>query len=134
MAYWLLKTEPSTFSFADLEREQSTVWDGVANAQALIHIRQMQAGDQALIYHSGDERAVVGLAEITSAPYPDPKLDDLKRVVVDVQVLRRLAQPVTLAAIKSDPSFAQFGLVRQSRLSVMPVDEVLWQRILGMAG
>ncbi|PLS78664.1 MAG: EVE domain-containing protein [Chloroflexi bacterium] len=129
MAGWLLKTEPSTYSFADLERDGTTVWDGVANAQALIYLRQMQLGDQLLIYHSGDERAVVGRAEIVSTPYPDPQLGDPKRVVVDVQVRQRLPQPIALAAIKADPAFAQFGLVRLPRLSVMPVPDELWAKL-----
>lgn len=132
MAYWILKTEPATYSFADLERDGQTVWDGVANAQALIHLRQMQPGDGALIYHSGDERAAVGLAEIGSAPYADPQLDDPRRVVVDVRAVRRLARSVPLSAIKADAAFAQLGLVRQGRLSVMPVSEELWHRLLGM--
>lgn len=134
MAYWILKTEPSTYSFADLERDGTTVWDGVANAQALIHIRQMQPGDTALIYHSGDERAGVGLAEIISAPYADPQLDDPKRVVVNVQARAWLPRPVPLTAIKADPAFAQLGLVRQSRLSVVPISEELWQRLLTLSG
>ncbi len=129
MAGWLLKTEPSTYSFADLERDGTTVWDGVANAQALIYLRQMQLGDQLLIYHSGDERAVVGRAEIVSTPYPDPQLGDPKRVVVDVQVRQRLTQPVPLSTIKADPAFAQFGLVRLPRLSVMPVPDELWAKL-----
>ena len=134
MAYWILKTEPSTYAFADLEREGRTVWDGVANAQALIHIRTMRPGDQALIYHSGDERAAVGLAAIVSEPYPDPQLDDPKRVVVDVEPVRRLAQPVALAAIKAEPEFAQMGLVRQPRLSVVPISAKQWQILLRLAG
>jgi predicted RNA-binding protein with PUA-like domain len=134
MAYWILKTEPSTYAFADLLRDGRTVWDGVANAQALIHIRAMQPGDEALIYHSGDQRAAVGLARIVSAAYADPQLDDPKRAVVDVEVMRHLAQPVTLATIKADPRFAQFGLVRQSRLSVVPVSAEQWQALLQLAG
>jgi predicted RNA-binding protein with PUA-like domain len=134
LAYWILKTEPSTYSFADLEREGATVWDGVANATALIHLRAMQPGDAALIYHSGDERAAIGLAEIVSGPYPDPQLGDPKRVVVNVQVRQRLPRPVTLSAIKADPAFAQLGLVRLPRLSVMPIDEQLWHRLLAMSG
>lgn len=134
MAYWILKTEPTTYSFADLERDGQTVWDGVANAQALIHLRQMQPGDAALIYHSGDERAAVGLAEIASTPYADPQLADPRRVVVDVRAGRRLAQAVALSTIKADPAFAQLGLVRQGRLSVMPVPDDLWHRLLGMGG
>lgn len=132
MAYWILKTEPSTYSFADLEREGTTVWDGVSSAPALLHLRAMQAGDHALIYHSGDERAVIGHAEIVSAPYADPKLDDPRRVVVDVQGGARLRQPVPLSAIKADPAFAQLGLVRQSRLSVVPVSEELWTKLIEM--
>ncbi len=134
MAYWLLKTEPSTYSCADLEREGATTWDGVSNAQALINIRQMQPGDLALIYHSGDERAIVGVAEIVSEAYADPKLDDPKRAVVDVCFQRRLERPVPLSTIKADPVFAQFALVRQPRLSVAPVGDDLWEKLLAMAG
>ena len=133
MPYWLLKTEPSTYSIADLERDGVTVWDGVANNQALIHIRNMRPGDQALIYHSGDERQVVGLATITSAPYADPLLADPKRAVVDIQFVRRVARPVPLSVVKADPAFAMFGLVRMSRLSVMPVSDELWQKLLLLA-
>lgn len=133
MAYWILKTEPSSYSFADLERDSQTTWDGVANAQALINIRSMQAGDQVMIYHSGDERAVIGLAEVASLPYADPQLNDPKRAVVDVRFVRHLPKPILLSTIKSDPVFAQLGLVRQSRLSVVPVDEELWQKLLEMA-
>ncbi|KPV48723.1 ubiquinol-cytochrome C reductase, partial [Kouleothrix aurantiaca] len=104
--YWLLKTEPDDYSFADLTRDGGTVWDGVSNNAALIHLRAMQPGDQALIYHTGDERQAVGIATITSAPYADPKRGNPKRVVVDVAPLRLLARPVTLAAIKAEPAFA----------------------------
>jgi predicted RNA-binding protein with PUA-like domain len=132
--FWLLKTEPENYSYADLERDGATVWDGVSNNAALMHLRAMQPGDLALIYHTGDERQAVGLAEVTSAPYPDPKESDPKLVVVDIRPLRRLPQPVTLAAIKADPAFADFALVRQGRLSVVPVTEEQWSRLLGMAG
>lgn len=132
--YWLLKTEPDHYSYADLERDGATVWDGVSNNAALKHIRAMQAGDLALIYHSGDERQAVGLAEISSAPYADPQLGDPKLVVVDVRPLRRLARPVTLAAVKADPAFADFALVRQARLSVVPATPEQWARLLAMAG
>lgn len=134
MAYWLLKTEPEAYSYADLERDGHTVWDGVANNAALLHLRAMRPGDSTLIYHTGDERRAVGLATITSAPYPDPQLDDPKLVVVDVAPLRRLARPVELAAVKADPFFAGFALVRQGRLSVVPVSEEEWARLLEMAG
>ena len=132
--FWLLKTEPEHYSYADLERDGATVWDGVANNTALMHIRTMQPGDLALIYHTGDERQAVGLAQITSAPYADPAAGDPKLVVVDLKPLRRLPQPVTLAAVKADPEFADFALVRQSRLSVVPATDAQWARLLRMAG
>ena len=134
MAYWLLKTEPSTYSWSDLVRDKKATWDGISNATALIHLRAMKKGDLALIYHTGDERQAVGLAEVTSAPYADPKLGDPKLVVVDVRPLRRLLRPVTLAAVKADPVFAGFALVREGRLSVVPVTPELWSRLLAMAG
>jgi predicted RNA-binding protein with PUA-like domain len=134
MNFWLLKTEPDHYSYADLERDGATIWDGVANNTALMHIRTMQPGDLALIYHTGDQRQAVGLAEITSPPYPDPRAGDPKLVVVDLRPLRRLPQPVTLAAVKADPAFADFALVRQGRLSVVPVTPEQWRKLLGMAG
>lgn len=134
MQYWLLKTEPSDYAFADLARDGRTVWDGVSNNAALIHLRAMQPGDQALIYHTGDERQAVGLASIASAPYADPRLNEPKLVVVDVMPIRALARPVALAAIKADPAFADFALVRQGRLSVVPVSAEQWARLLAMAG
>jgi predicted RNA-binding protein with PUA-like domain len=134
MSFWLLKTEPDHYSYADLERDGVTIWDGVASNAALMHIRAMQPGDLALIYHTGDQRQAVGLAEITSAPYPDPQAGDPKLVVVDLKPLRQLPQPVTLAAVKADPEFADFALVRQGRLSVVPATEAQWARLLRMAG
>jgi predicted RNA-binding protein with PUA-like domain len=132
-SFWLLKTEPDHYSYADLERDGATIWDGVANNTALMHIRTMQPGDLALIYHTGDQRQAVGLAEITSAPYPNPQASDPKLVVVDLRPLRRLPQPITLAAVKADPAFADFALVRQGRLSVVPVTPEQWAKLLGMA-
>jgi predicted RNA-binding protein with PUA-like domain len=132
--FWLLKTEPDHYSYADLERDGTTVWDGVGNNTALMHIRTMQPGDLALIYHTGDQRQAVGLAEIISAPYPDPLAGDPKLVVIDLKPLRRLRLPVTLAAVKADPEFADFALVRQGRLSVVPVTDTQWARLLRMAG
>jgi len=129
MAYWLLKTEPSTYSFSDLRRDKKTTWDGVTNAMALKHIRTMKKGDLALIYHTGDERAVVGVAQIVSNPYPDPKEDDAKIVVFDVKAKSPLPQPVTLDQIKSDPAFAGFDLLRIGRLSIVPVPAAMWKRI-----
>ncbi len=134
MAHWLMKTEPSTYSYDDLARQGRAVWDGVANVVALKHLRGMAPGDDVLIYHTGDVKAAVGLARVVSAPYPDPKAGDAKLVVVDLEPVRPLARPVTLAEVKADPAFADFALVRQGRLSVMPVPPDLWKRLLGLAG
>jgi predicted RNA-binding protein with PUA-like domain len=131
---WLLKTEPSTYSYADLQRDGRTTWDGVSNPVALRNLREMRKGDQALIYHTGDEKAVVGIARIASDPYPDPKLADPKRVVVDLEALRPLKTRVSLAEVKAAKRFADFALVRISRLSVMPVSPAQWKALLGMAG
>jgi predicted RNA-binding protein with PUA-like domain len=132
--FWLLKTEPDHYAYADLERDGATVWDGVSNNAALLHIRAMRPGDLALIYHTGEERQAVGVAEVTSEPYPDRQAGDPKLVVVDVRPLRRLPRPVTLSAVKADAAFADFALVRQGRLSVVPVNPEQWQRLLAMAG
>lgn len=130
--FWLLKTEPGDYGYDDLARDRRTVWDGVGNNTALKHIRAVRKGDRALVYHTGKERAAVGLARIVSGPYPDPRGDDPARVVFDLAADRRLPQPVPLAAVKADPAFAGFGLVRISRLSVMPVPPALWERLLAM--
>ena len=132
--YWILKTDTDTYPFDQLVRERRAVWDGVTNALALKHIRSMAKGDQAFIYHSGDEKALVGLARIVSDPYPDPKAKDPKLAVVDIEAGDRLARPVTLAEVKADPAFADLGLVRMSRLSVIPVPAEQWKRLLTMAG
>jgi predicted RNA-binding protein with PUA-like domain len=125
----LLKTEPGEFSYDDLVKEKRAVWDGVANATALIHIRKMKKGDQAIIYHTGSEKAAVGIAQIVTDPYPDPQANDPKIVVFDLKPARRFDKPVTLAQIKADPAFAEWELVRISRLSVMPVPANLWKKI-----
>ncbi|MEI6427034.1 MAG: EVE domain-containing protein [Pseudanabaena sp. ELA607] len=134
MAYWLLKSEPQVYAYADLVRDQQTIWDGVNNNLALKHIRTMNIGDLALIYHTGDERRAMGIAEVISQPYIDPKLNDPKRAVVDVKAVQALAHPVTLAQIKLDSRFEGFDLLRISRLSVVPVSEAHWQLILSLAG
>ena len=131
--YWILKTDADTYPFDQLARDHRTVWDGVSNALALKHIRSMAKGDQLLIYHSGDDKALVGLARVVSDPYPDPKTKDPKLYVVDVEAGDRLARPVTLAEVKADPAFADLGLVRMSRLSVIPVPAEQWRRLLGMS-
>jgi predicted RNA-binding protein with PUA-like domain len=134
MAYWILKTDADVYSYDDLERERRATWDGVTNALALKHIRSMAAGDEAFIYHSNVGKDLVGLARITSAPYPDPKLKDPKVVVVDLEAVRRLPTPVPLSRIKADSAFADLGLVRMSRLSVIPVPEQQWKKLLTMGG
>ena len=133
MARWLLKTEPDCYSWSDLERDKKTVWDGVSNALALKHIRSMARGDEALIYHTGDERAAVGVAQVVSAPYPDPKEGDEKLAVVDLKLKRKLPRPVTLDMIKSDPAFAGWDLLRIGRLGVVPVPDAMWDRLLELA-
>ncbi len=133
MAYWLLKSEPQDYSWADLAKDGRTVWNGVKNPLALKYLRTMQPADEALIYHTGFERRVMGVAEITTLPYPDPALDDPLRVVVEITAVRSLPQPVTLAQIKQG-NFTGFDLIRLPRLSVVPVPTEYWQRILKLAG
>lgn len=132
MAYWILKTEPGSYSFADLQKAARAVWDGVSNPVALKHLREMVVGDEVLIYHTGDEKAVVGHARVVKAAYPDPKQQDAKLVVVDLEAGAPLHAPVTLKAIKADPAFADLALVRQGRLSVVPVSPPLWARLIKM--
>ena len=134
MSYWLLKTEPGEYSWDDLERDGGTVWDGVTSGPGLKNIRSVRKGDEALVYHTGDERQAVGLARATSDPYPDPAAGDPRLVVFDLAPMRRLARPVTLAEVKADAAFAGFDLVRVPRLSVMPVPPALWRRLLDLAG
>ena len=129
---WLLKTEPSTYSFDDLVRDKRTTWDGVSNPVALSHLRAMRKGDQAFVYHTGAEKAIVGIARITGDPRPDPKLEDPRLVVVELEPVRALRKPVSLAAVKADRRFAAFALVRISRLSVMPVSPDFWKALLAM--
>ena len=126
MPYFLAKSDPQTYSLADLERDKETVWDGVRNAAALLVIRAMHPGDEVFIYHSQGEAAIVGLARITSEPRQDPH--DSKSWVVDVAFVKRLSQPVTLREIKESHLFDDWSLIRQSRLSTMHVPDnvVAW--------
>jgi predicted RNA-binding protein with PUA-like domain len=128
---WLLKTEPSTYGYDDLEREGRAVWDGVTNPVALRNLRAMKEGDRVVVYHTGDEKAAVGLAEVVRAAYPDPKAGDPKLVVVDLAPKGRLPEPVSLADIKKMPLFAESPLVRQGRLSVVPLDAAQWKALSG---
>jgi len=130
---WLLKSDPETYSFADLERDGETRWDGVSNNLALKHIRGMHPGDTALVYHTGDEKAIVGLAEVRSEPYPDPKQKDPRLVVVDLKAGPRLSRAVPLAEVKQQPGLKDFPLVRMPRLSVMPVSETQWKLLMDLA-
>jgi predicted RNA-binding protein with PUA-like domain len=131
---WLVKTEPRTYSYEQLVREGKATWDGVRNPLALGHMRAMKVGDEVMIYHSGKDPSVVGVARVTKAAYPDPKADDPKMVVVDLVPLRALGTPIPLARIKADKRFADLPLVRISRLSVMPIPRPQWDAMLELEG
>jgi predicted RNA-binding protein with PUA-like domain len=133
MRYWLLKTEPSSYSFADLKRDERTTWDGVKNPMALKHLGQMRKDDRVFIYHTGGEKAVVGMALVTGAPRPDPKKNDARLLVVDLAVGQALPRPVTLGELRADPTFAGWDLLRLPRLSVMPVSPAHWNAVLRLA-
>jgi predicted RNA-binding protein with PUA-like domain len=130
MAYWLMKSEPSSYSWDDLVRDGKTMWDGVRNNAARLHLRAMKPGDEAFFYHSMDERAVVGIMKVAGAGQPDG--DDGSWVKVPVEPVRALAKPVTLSQIKAEPRLAKMELIRQSRLSVAPVREEEWKLVLEM--
>jgi len=127
---WLLKTEPGEYSYDDLEREGRARWDGVTNPAALKNLRAMKQGDRVLIYHTGVERAAVGEAVVVGAAYPDPKAGNARLVVVDLEPRGRLARPVPLAELKALDEFADSPLVRQGRLSVVPLSAAQWQLVL----
>jgi predicted RNA-binding protein with PUA-like domain len=130
---WLMKEEPTHYSFDDLVRDKKTSWTGVRNALAQKHLRSIKTGDRIFFYHTGDEKSVVGIAKAAGAPYPDPADSEGKLYAVDVAPVKKLKAPVTLAAIKADTSFASFPLVRMARLSVMPVTDAEWERIERMS-
>ncbi len=130
---WLVKEEPTHYSFDDLARDGRTSWTGVRNALAQKHLRSIAKGDRIFFYHTGDEKAVVGIARAAGNAYPDPADKAGKLYAVDVEPVGKLKTPVTLAAIKADTAFAAFPLVRMPRLSVMPVTEAEWKRIESMA-
>lgn len=132
MTNWLMKTEPDSWSWAQQVQAGTTAWEGVANAQALNNMRAMAVGDRAFFYHTGKERQVVGIVEVTRAFYPDP--NDPASGLVDVKMVQPLPRPVTLSDIKADPAFASLALVRQPRLSVLPVDDASWARICELGG
>jgi predicted RNA-binding protein with PUA-like domain len=131
-SHWLVKSEPGTYSWDDLVRDGKTRWDGVRNAQARNNLQAMGAGDLALYYHSGDGKEIVGIAKVVKGAYPDPTTDDARWVVVDLAPVAPLAQAVSLADVKADPALAQIALVRQGRLSVMPIEPRAFARILAL--
>jgi predicted RNA-binding protein with PUA-like domain len=134
MAYWLLKSEPSVYSWDRFVADGRTHWDGVKNAQALNNLRAMREGDRAFFYHSNEGKQIVGVAEIVRTFYPDPKDPSGKLGMVDVRPLQPLKAPVSLAAMKQNPKLRSMALIRQSRLSVCPVSEHEWTVVCGMAG
>ena len=140
MATFLFKTEPSEYSFDDLVRDKKTTWSGVTNNAALMHLRTARPGDHVLIYHTGNEKAIVGLAQVVSPPRPDPKRPSLNSKgepaypVVDIKPLKKAPRPVTLAAIRADKHFQDFVLLKQSRLSIMPVPPATDKLLRAMAG
>ncbi len=134
MAHWLLKSEPFKYAWSDLVRDGRTHWDGVRNHQAARNLRTMQVGDLAFFYHSNEGLEIVGIVQIVREAYPDPSDPTGKFVMVDIAPVRPLARPVTLKAIKAEAALADFALVRQSRLSVVPVDPAAWDLIGVMGG
>lgn len=130
--HWLVKSEPDKYSWEQFVKDGSTYWDGVRNAQARNNLRDMKKGDLTLYYHSNEGREVVGVAKITKTAYQDPTTDDERWLVVDLAPVKPLAEPVTLADIKAEKALAEIPLVTQSRLSVMPIDEKSFDRILRM--
>ncbi len=131
---WLLKSEPDVYSWDDLVKDGETVWNGVRNAQASNNLKAMAVGDEALFYHSNMGKEAVAICRISKTAYPDPTDDSGRWVAVMVEPVRKLARPVTLADMKAEPALAQLQLIRQSRLSVVPVRPEEWDIILRMAG
>ena len=133
MAYWLIKSEPSAYSWSQLVKDKKTSWTGVRNAQASSNLKAMKVGDRCFFYHSNEGKEIVGIAEVVKAAYPDPTDKEGKAVTVDVKAVGPVEQFVTLAAIKAEPKLKDFGLVRQSRLSVVPVSDEQWKLIMKMS-
>jgi predicted RNA-binding protein with PUA-like domain len=131
--HWLFKTEPSVYSFQQLQKDKKTVWDGVANNLALKNLKDIKKGELIFIYHTGDEKAAVGVAKALGGAYPDPSKKNSKLLVVDVEAVKPLPKPVTLAQVKAEKQLANFDLVRNSRLSIMKVSDQQWQIMEGVA-
>jgi predicted RNA-binding protein with PUA-like domain len=136
MAYWLLKSEPDTWSYDDQKKKgaKGDAWTGVRNFTARRHLKEMKKGDRAFFYHTGDEKAVVGIVEVLREAYPDPTAKGEPWVVVDVKTVEALPKPVTLAAIKAEAKLKDMALVKYSRLSVQPVTEAEWKLVCKMGG
>jgi predicted RNA-binding protein with PUA-like domain len=130
---WLFKTEPSVYSYQQLEKDKKTIWDGVKNNLALKHLKDIKKGDSILIYHTGDEKAAVGIARALSGAYPDPSKKDPKLLVVDIEAVKPLPRQVALSEVKTNAKLANFDLVRLSRLSIMKVTDEQWEILEGMA-
>ena len=133
-SHWLVKSEPNAYSFADLERDGRTVWDGVRNNAAALHLKAMGEGDEVLFYHSQEGLAVVGIAKVVRTAFPDASDPEGRFVAVELAPVRALKRPVTLAQMKAEPALAEMAMVRQSRLSVSPVTDDEWTIILKLAG
>jgi predicted RNA-binding protein with PUA-like domain len=134
MAYWLIKSEPSAYSWDQLVKDKKTSWTGVRNFQAQINLKAMKTGDRAFFYHSGEGKEIVGIAEVVKTAYPDSTDKEGKSVTVDFKAVEPVKKKVTLAEIKADPRFKEMKLVRQSRLSVSPVSDEHFKLLMKMAG
>lgn len=134
MARWLVKSEPGAWSWDDQVRDGVTAWTGVRNYQASNFLKAMKVGDLAFFYHSVDEKRIVGIVEVVREAYPDPTAEDPRWVCPDLKAVRPVPNPVTLAAIKADPRLADLALIKQSRLSVMPIDAQSWDILCGLGG
>ena len=130
---WLFKTEPSVYSYQQLVKDKKTIWDGVGNNLALKHLKDIKKGEQIFIYHTGDEKAAVGVAKALGGAYPDPSKGNPRLLVVDIEPVRALPRPVTLAEVKAHPKLKNFDLVKNSRLSIMKLTDEQWEIMEGMA-
>lgn len=134
MAYWLAKSEPFVYSWDNLVKDKQTCWSGVRNYAARLHLRAMKKGDEVLFYHSNEGTEIVGIAKVVKEAYPDPTTADERWVAVDIKAHRKLKKPVSLGMIKNDKSLSNMALVRISRLSVQPVTDEEWKRVMELAG
>ena len=132
-SHWLVKSEPNTYSFSDLQRDGGTVWDGVRNHAAALHLKAMQEGDEVFVYHSQEGLAVVGVAKVVRTAFPDATDPAGRFVAVELAPVRPLARPVTLAQMKAEPALSEMAMLRQGRLSVSPVTDAEWKTVLKMA-